>query len=401
MRLASPSTADASGPETKSPMPVFAACVYAMTEVRPRSGSPATIEQALRGVQFLLAFEDLRGIDLQNRFANARFLDLHELDDLAALAYLPLRSGGTDRKEEAPLARATPATVAVSTAAIRLQYCRAYLSWLGQAAASQTCATLEQRANYMVMLREFLARLTARAPSARSSRHRVGLDAQARALLLHAIDPASAENPWSTAFLRDRNRLLALWGLGTGLRRGELLGLRIRSIDFRRNLADVVRRPDDKTDPRMAQPNTKTRERSIGISEELAYLTHQHIVQHRARIAGALRHDFLFVTATGDPLSLSAVTKIFQGLRRHHPQLGDAFSSHVLRHTWNEDFSEIADRAGMTPGDERRARNHAMGWSESSRSAETYLHRRTRRLAVQASVEIQRKVLGEEVSRDA
>jgi integrase len=382
-------------------MPVFAACVYAMTEVRPRSGSPATIEQALRGVQFLLAFADLRGIDLQERFANARFLDLHELDDLATLAHLPLHSRDNGRQEDASAARTMPPSVAVSTAAIRLHYSRAYLSWLGQTAASRTCATLEQRATYMAILREFLARLIARAPSARSSTHRAGLDAQARAVLLQAIDPASAENPWSTGFLRDRNRLLALWGLGTGLRRGELLGLRIRGIDFRRNMADVVRRPDDKTDPRINQPNTKTRERSIGISEELAYLTHQHIVQHRARIAGARRHDFLFVTAAGDPLSLSAVTKIFQGLRRHHPQLGDAFSSHVLRHTWNEDFSEIADRAGMKPGDERRARNHAMGWSESSRSAETYLYRRTRRLAAQASVEIQRKVLGEEVSRDA
>lgn len=382
-------------------MPVFAACVYAMTEVRPRSGSPATIEQALRGVQFLLAYADLRGIDLQERFANARFLDLHELDDLAALAHLQLHSRDNGCQEDASAARTSPPAVAVSTAAIRLHYSRAYLSWLGQAAASRTCVTLEQRTSYMTMLREFLARLTARSPSARSSAHRVGLDAQARAVLLQAIDPASAENPWSTAFLRDRNRLLALWGLGTGLRRGELLGLRIRGIDFRRNMADVVRRPDDKADPRIHQPNTKTRERSIGIGEDLAYLTHQHIVQHRARIAGTRRHDFLFVTATGDPLSLSAVTKIFQGLRRHHPQLGDGFSSHVLRHTWNEDFSEIADRAGMTPGDERRARNHAMGWSESSRSAETYLHRRTRRLAAQTSMEIQRKVMGEEVSRDA
>lgn len=373
-------------------MPVFDACVYALTEVRPRSGSSSTIEQALRGVQFLLAFADLHDIDLRDRFVTGRFLDLHELDDLAALSHLPFQSSATG---------ATLRPVARGTSGIRLHYARAYLSWLGHAVASRVCATLEQRASYMAMLREFLARLKSRTPTSRTTQHRVGLDLEAKAELLQVIDPATASNPWSTPFLRDRNRLLVLWGLGTGIRRGELLGLRIRGIDFRRNIADIVRRPDDKADPRPAQPNTKTRERSIGISEELAYLTHQHIVQQRAKITGARKHDFLFVTSCGDPLSLSAVTKLFKGLRLHSPALGTAFSSHVLRHTWNEDFSTIADKARMSPGDERRARNHAMGWSEASRSADIYLHRRTRRMAAQASIEIQRAVLGEELPHDA
>lgn len=373
-------------------LPVFDACVYALTEVRPRSGSSATIEQALRGVQFLLAFADLRDIDLRDRFTTGRFLDQHELDDLVALSHLPLQSGQT---------RTTARTVALGTVSIRLHYVRAYLSWLGQAIASRTCDTLDRRTNYTAMLREFLARLKSRTPATRTTHHRTGLDPTAKAELLRIIDPATAENPWSTPFLRDRNRLLLLWGLGVGIRRGELLGLRIRGIDFRRNMADIVRRPDDRADPRPAQPNTKTRERSIGISEELAYLTHQHIVQHRARIAGVRKHDFLFVTPQGAPLSLSAVTKLFKGLRLQFPALGDAFSSHVLRHTWNEDFSEVADMAEMSPGDERRARNHAMGWSEASRSADTYLHRRTRRLATQASIEIQRGVLAEELLHGA
>lgn len=381
-------------------MPVFDACVYAMTEVRPRSGSAATIEQALRGVQFLLAFTDLRSIDLRERFANGRFLDLHELDDLAALAYLPLHSRSASDERRTSRMEAQPRAVAPGTASIRLHYVRAYLSWMGQTVASRTCSTLEQRMSYMVMLREFLGRLKGRIPTARSSTQRVALAPAARAELLKVIDPAATDNPWPTAFLRDRNRLLILWGLGTGIRRGELLGLRIRGIDFRRNMVDILRRPDDKDDPRMAQPNTKTRERSIGISEELAYLTHQHIVQHRSRIAGARRHDFLFVTSGGNPLSLSAVTKLFKGLQLHCAEVGSAFSSHVLRHTWNEDFSEIADRAKMSPEDERRARNHAMGWSEASRSADTYLHRRTRRMATLASIEIQRGVLGEESSRE-
>jgi integrase len=178
--------------------------------------------------------------------------------------------------------------------------------------------------------------------------------------------------------------------------------LRIRLIDFRKNLAAIMRRPDDKHDPRLYQPNTKTRERAIGISEELAYLTHEHIVKFRSKIKGAQKHDFLFVAEdTGRPLSLAGLSKVFRSLREKHPEVSETISSHVLRHTWNEDFSDVADKAGLSEGDERRARVHAMGWSETSTSADHYLKRRTRRQAAAASIRIQQAVIPENPEQNA
>lgn len=392
-------------------MPVYDACVYATTEVRPHSGSPATIEQALRGVQFLLSYADYRSIDLGKRFGTGQFLELHELDDLVKMAYKPMDGPRTCRdafpakqptpkvipldrvRKRAPKVPAEPA-VSISTVAIRLYYVHAYLSWMGHVAAGRACSNLEQKNHYMELLREFLARLRIRTPKARTSGNRLSMTPEERAELLRVIDPSSPDNPWSGEFVRDRNRLLTYWGMGTGIRRGELLGLRIKLIHFRRNMADIMRRPDDKRDPRKYQPNTKTRERSIGISEELAYLTHEHIVKYRSKIRAAQKHDFLFVAENGRPLSLSALTKIFRTLRQRHPAVGSKLSSHVLRHTWNEEFSEVADRAEMSPEDERRARNHAMGWAETSKSADYYLKRRTRRQSAAASVKIQQSVIG-------
>lgn len=390
-------------------IPLYDPCVYACTEIRPNAGSAATIEQALRGVQFLLTFIGERQIDLEERFASARFFDLHELDDLVRSAYRPMeRATESGRKEEAAAPKVINldkvrrragqtqkgATVALTTVAIRLYYAGAYLEWFGHRAARQVCKTLEQKIVFMDLLREFMGRLRSRTPKARGQSSRLSLTAEQKAELLRVIDIHCPDNPWEGEFVRERNRLIVLWGLGTGLRRGELLGLRIKLLNLRRNMADIVRRPDDKKDPRRYQPNTKTRERSIGISEALAYFTHEHIVKRRSKLRGAQKHDFLFVADdTGRPLSLAALSKVFRTLRERHPSVGDDLSSHVLRHTWNEDFSEVADKAVLSQEDERRARNHAMGWSEFSNSSDHYLKRRTRRLATEASVKIQRSVI--------
>jgi integrase len=253
---------------------------------------------------------------------------------------------------------------------------------------------LEQKRHYLESLQECVERLRARTPAARSESKRQGLSESQKNALIAVIDPICDANPWTGEFIQDRNRLLVVWGLGTGIRRGELLGLRIKMINFQRNIVNIMRRPDDKYDPRTYQPNTKTRERGIGINEELAYLTHQHIVKFRSRINGTRKHDFLFVAEdTGRPLSLASLSKIFRSLRQKHPDIGKAFSCHVLRHTWNEDFSDIADKSGISAEDERRARVHSMGWSDMSKSADHYLKRRTARMAAEASVRIQKAVM--------
>jgi integrase len=398
-------------------MPVFDASVYATTVVRPKSGSSATIDQALRGVQFLLSYTDMRGIDLRSRFRTGHFLELHELDDLVRMAHKPMAEIG---KFERAKSVASPRTkseetlhrvlrrgsklngavrVSISTVSIRLHYVRAYLEWLGYSVAGQISTTIEQKRHYLEALKECLARLRARTPFARSQSDRRGLSGAQKEALIDIIGPTSESNPWRGDFVRDRNRLLVIWGLGTGLRRGELLGIRIRAIDFRRNMVSILRRPDDKLDPRKYQPNTKTRERKIGISDELAFLTHQHLVQFRSKIKGAQKHDFLFVAErSGSPLSLAGLSKIFRSIREKNPSVGETLSSHVLRHTWNEDFSEMTDQAGMSAEDERRARVHSMGWSETSNTADHYLKRRTVRQATEVSVRVQQAVMTAEMA---
>lgn len=368
-------------------LPLFDPCVYAMTVLRPASRSAATVEQALRGVQFLLSFTEAHGIDLASRLETGKLFELWELDALVRSAFLPLRNKATSSKSEAA------AQVDPTTAAIRLHRAGAYLKWLGDRVAGQLADGAERQHAYALRLTEILAQLAVRTPALRSSQSRMSLSSTERETLLRVTAPDSLDNPWADPFVRDRNRLIILWGLGLGLRRGELAGLRISNVDFVANKAVILRRADDPDDPRARQPNAKTLGRELLLGEALAQATHDHIRNQRSRIKGARKHDFLLVSESGKPLSLSAITKLFQTLRTRWPQVGAGMSMHVLRHCWNEDFSDIADARKLDAEQERRARNHAMGWSERSRSADTYLRRRARRLAGEVSTAIQRRVM--------
>ena len=56
---------------------------------------------------------------------------------------------------------------------------------------------------------------------------------------------------------------------------------------------------------------------------------------------------------------------------------------------------EAKKSVGLSAESERRAGCHAMGWSETSASADHYLRRRTQQAATQASVRIQQTLMGD------
>ncbi|RFQ11346.1 site-specific integrase, partial [Pseudomonas sp. ATCC 13867] len=81
---------------------------------------------------------------------------------------------------------------------------------------------------------------------------------------------------------RCRNALIVDWLYYLGLRRGELLSLRVSDIDFRRCVVHVFRRPDALDDPRRSQPVVKTRARELPLSQVLLDATRNYIVELRS-----------------------------------------------------------------------------------------------------------------------
>ncbi|EJM8830235.1 site-specific integrase, partial [Pseudomonas aeruginosa] len=94
---------------------------------------------------------------------------------------------------------------------------------------------------------------------------------------------------------------------------------------------------------------------------------------------------------TGAPLSLSAVNVIFAELRNAFNGEFDAVTPHVLRHTWNDRFSDVMDKLKVSEAEEERMRSFLMGWAPTSKTSASYTRRHIRLKAQQVSLAMQSK----------
>lgn len=395
-----------------SGLPLFEPTLYAVTELRARNRSSATIQQALRGIMVLYLVLDRLGVDLEARLGEGKLLEAGEIEEVVRFCRLSLAAF---TPEEARGAVGSPRVVALEklrmrsapsdaeevdpgTAAIRLHYARGYLKWrvhkqLLKLSGNRDRAAYAELSTTAEVVHRALENRTPASRSHDSTSQRQGLPEAALSKLRAVIQPDSADNPWKGEHTRERNALIVRWFIDLGLRRGELLGVKIPNINFQSNEVQIERRADDPEDPRRHQPNAKTNGRLLALSDELTQLTHRYVTRYRRANEGARRHTFLFVAvATGAPLTLTALNKVFVVLRCKCPDLPDDLSPHAIRHTWNDHFSEIMDKQNVSEETEKKMRSRLMGWSETSGTAATYTRRHVQRQARAASLALQKKL---------
>lgn len=394
-----------------SGMPLFEPTLYALTELRARNRSSATIEQALRSVMLLYMTLDHLGIDLDERLSQGRILDLGEIEEVAlscrssldSLRRVEVRSEAHRERVgalESFRMRAGPmgqdAAVDPATVAIRMRYIRSYLIWRATDQLLKWRPTHGSHAgllNASKLLSNAIAERTLSPRGRNAQRQREGMPAESLTHLIAVIDPASSANPWTGSHARERNALMLRWFLGLGVRRGELLGVRISDINFQSHEVLIARRADAPDDPRKFQPNTKTNDRLLALDDDLAYQTRQYITGRRRAVRGARQHEYLFVAnGSGAPLTLDALNKVFVGLRKKCPDLPSDLTPHMLRHTWNDLFSDLMDKQKIPEETEKRMRSRLMGWVPTSTAAETYTRRHVRRKANVALLEMQKRL---------
>ncbi len=213
-------------------------------------------------------------------------------------------------------------------------------------------------------------------------------------LLLNIIQPQSPKNPFKHSQIR--NRLIVEILADTGIRRGALSKLKISDIDFTKsaNRLYIRRSPEDPSDSRLHKPQQKTAEHSTYINPVLVGDIESYINNVRSYIPGALSHEFLFITemdtkgTIGSPLSIYSIDYIFSTLSR---AIGVRVSSHILRHKWNEVFTDKT--AHLTDSEARKRRIDSMGWSKTSAMPERYNHFKDLQKAYSTQQDIQREIL--------
>lgn len=372
-------------------LPMMLPLLFSLTELRARGRSSATIRHSMEAIRVLHKSLLIQRIDLEIRLAEGSFLQLHEVDLIVGDAARDTRAIGTEGG----------ACVSSAHAAARLHYIRGYLQWLGY----RQLLRLDTRGPRYLELRDRIDKtcsaIKARAPSlgVRSDLdQRQGLEEEDFARL-EAISAGTSEpGVWRSGHTSFRNQLILRWFIDLGIRRGELLNVRVSDINFQQNTVRIARRADSADDPRAHQPLVKTQARELPLGDLLADTTYAYIMDLRGEQGAAREHDYLFVAGgTGQPLSYSAVNKLFDDLRRFDPKLPAGLTPHVLRHCWNDRFSVQMEQGAVDVELEKRIRSTLMGWSMTSETAATYTRRHVRKKASSAmrQMQSQLKIQGE------
>lgn len=177
----------------------------------------------------------------------------------------------------------------------------------------------------------------------------------------HELRPLTRDQ--ARAFLEgirgDRLEALYVAAIGTGLRQGELLGLRWQDVDLEAGQL-VVRHTLQRGTRTLAEPKTQQSRRTVRMPSTVRQL----LSEHRSRQSVVPFSGLVFTTEKGTPLDSRNVTRYFQ---RHLSRLGLPLQRfHDLRHA----FATLALESGADLHDVARG----LGHTTIRTTADTYGH---------------------------
>ena len=342
-------------------LPLFYPTLFVTSQLRNSGAAVNTIRNALAEIAVLMRWENRQERDLVSEFQTGRFLEVSDVVSIRDFAKLDMREqkliqrGRSEPKvvtfleSQISSGRAAAATVSSQQHFNRMSTIASYLSF--------TATVVNQHRNSSQTAKE-IARMTR---MIRKHRPRVKSnllidDVDYRSPPFELIDrfmeigaEGHPENPFINPEIQLRNAIIFGLLRQTGMRRGELLSLRLDQIDLNDHPKVRVRRNhDDRFDSRRYQPVTKTKERYLPITDELANQLDRYIMEIRRKIPSARRHPYLLVShkgpTIGRPLSISGLSgQVFDRMKLVDPQF-ENIHPHSFRHHFNHKLSISIDQ---------------------------------------------------------
>lgn len=391
--------------------------LYVMNRLRKKGTAANTIKKYMSSIALLYSWADSSRIQLHKRIKEREFLVESELEDLADACLINFKITGDEKvtkikatKVVAPgnikqkLKIKTTRSVEIPSVEPETQYNRItmiapYLRWLSVQLLEHESGTHRHSIKSMVdELKECRPRKDRQAGFNPKS-----IDKGDMETLYEYVTPGSDKNPFKAKSadpkkikgIQVRNELMFIMDHKLGVRAGELCGIKIKDLHLMGGdgTVDIYRRPTDKADTRADRAQVKTEARNLPIAGKLAKKIMDYLT-YRDKVKGAKTCDYLFVTheksgtPSGSPLSLKAARRVFTQLSEAS---GIKVTVHSLRHTWNDDFSELADEEGMSEERELSLRRYLMGWGPRSKMPHYYAKRRNRKVANDALLRLQNK----------
>jgi len=369
-------------------VPLLYPCAYISSSVRGYATHQTQLS-ILSGIQRVFEWERDRKLDLTKKLSSGELLAIYEIDDLAA----HVRSRRNAKKGDVVSSRKFNDYWS--------SICK-YIAWL-------TDEILPNRDNSNVrkLVEQQASRLAAKTRKHVDSKARKNqrvldekLPELARAQLLTLFrtpfkdlppnSGGSVDHAVKGVRLRNTVMLRALYE--TGMRRGELLSLKLKSFVEASGgdgaYLSVERNHDDELDRRANQPVAKTLGRDVSISEDLEAQILEYITVYRAELnnVGLTEESFIFCVhrsgkTQGRALSINGFNSAFKYFKEKYPILATCHP-HAFRHDWNYRFSKKADEHKMSEKDEAESREQQMGWVSGSEMAKIYNQRHRREKAM-------------------
>jgi len=358
----------------KESMPVYYPNLYATTELSSRALN--TQKKYLDHIGLFEDFLEYESIDLAallERRPKSSYLTDEEVSRFVADA--AFQKTTLDKKYRG--ARLIPKAfkyVGRIHAQQRLESVRDYLQFLYDKLGDNS--TSEDAINDLIG--RFNRKIKAAKPAWKKTKvdEMKGLTQQERERLLEVMHPESANNPFANKALKLRNYIVLLLGLDMGLRRSEMLLIKISVIHWHSGQLAVVNLEDEGIDTRPEAPQFKTHERQLVMSDELSWALKDYVDNYRIlkKSSDAKKHPFLFVSHRrneGKALSIKALDGVFPRVGAAVPELKH-IHLHILRHdavyTLLESMRDELD--ALTPEDRttqvQKVLTFAFGWSEES-----------------------------------
>lgn len=180
---------------------------------------------------------------------------------------------------------------------------------------------------------------------------------------------ASAEDENIIRSLADDEWLVPFIALMTGMRKGEILALQWKDIDFEKNTISVTKSvAHDNNRPFIKEPKTEESVRKVPLLNSL-----------KERLLSVPdRHPEHYLISLTDGKSPISETQYQRAYARFKERAGITATAHVLRHS----FATVADESGVRP----KSIQHILGHKQLSTTLNTYTEFREKQLADAADI---------------
>lgn len=168
-----------------------------------------------------------------------------------------------------------------------------------------------------------------------------------------------------------RNHLIICLFLATGMRGGELMQLKFEDVVRRLTSFDVKNRRHDPDDPRKLQPQAKTLDRRLKVSD-VVWDVYERWSEHHADISWRCGEEspFIIINVARDPkfYGRPMTTKGVDNVIKEAFEFAELppLSKHKLRHARVQDLAQLAVEKGWTDEEWRKAATYLFGWSDTS-----------------------------------